>query len=127
MSLSDQPLLVPLEGEALWKMERAQALGDGILDAAFSMVLEGRRTDAEQSEYWLSRWRDAISRALSAMSRDIETAGSDFDLGHITYVCALDYLDFRHPDNPWWVQHPKLATWHDHVSERQSCKSTQPG
>jgi|GEM_PF-2631337 len=75
-------------------MERAQALGDGILDAAFSMVLEGRRTDAEQSEYWLSRWRDAISRALAAMSRDIETAGSDFDLGHITYVCALDYLDF---------------------------------
>jgi glutathione S-transferase len=125
-SLSDQPRLVPLGGEALWKMERAQALGDGILDAAFSMVLEGRRTDAEQSEYWLSRWRGAIGRALAAMSSDIETAGSDFDLGHITYVCALDYLDFRLADIPWRVQHPILAAWHDHVSERPSCKSTQP-
>lgn len=126
-SLSDSPRLVPVKGEALWKMERAQALGDGILDAAFSIVLEKRRIDAEQSEYWLSRWRDAINRALAEMNLDIATADKGFDLGHITYVCALNYLDFRHPDNPWREQHPKLAVWHDLVSERQSCKATQLG
>ena len=65
-ALGEGPRLLPAEGEARWQALRLQALADGVLDAAFSVVMELRRPESERSADWIGRWRTAISRAVLA-------------------------------------------------------------
>lgn len=120
------PTLLPLSGEARWQIERAQALADGLMDAAFALVTESRRDDAEQSEFWTGRWRAAITRSLAEMKATCPSADSEVDLGQISYACALGYLDLRHPDTAWRDLHPSLAQWLVTFSARDSFQMTAP-
>ena len=123
-TLADAPVLLPRNGAARWIVERAQALGDGVMDAAFNMVSERRRPEAEQSAYWMDRWRQAIDRGLSAMEEDVAQYGVDVDLGRITYVTALSYLDLRHADIAWRTSHSRLQDLYATFKERSSFTST---
>ncbi len=118
--------LTPNDGEARWQVLRQQALGDGILDAAFNTVIEGRRPEAQQSQSWNERWRAAIDRGLVAMDGEIDSLAQQANLAHITYACALGYLEFRLPDITWRTRHPRTATWFDAFAQRPSMISTQP-
>ena len=116
--------VVPKTRAAYFDCRRREALGDGVLDAAFQTVMEMRRPDAEPSQHWLGRWRSAIDRALVQMSEDV--AGDRFDLGDITYACALGYLNFRLPEIGWAERHADLASWFEAHSARASVQETQP-
>ena len=72
-SLDSATRLIPGDGAARWTVLRQQALGDGILDAAFNTVVESRRPEAQQSPSWNERWRSAIDRSLAAMDGEIES------------------------------------------------------
>ncbi|MCI5046381.1 MAG: glutathione S-transferase N-terminal domain-containing protein [Aquisalinus sp.] len=122
-SLSSDPELFP-QGENRWRAERAQALGDGIIDAAFNMVLESRRTDSEQSAYWMERWRGVILRGVAAAEEDLASYSGGFDIGLIAYASALGYLDFRHPEIAWRDNHADLAVWFEDISARRSMSAT---
>tara|TARA_Y100000052_G_scaffold27547_1_gene36141 strand:+ start:5913 stop:6530 length:618 start_codon:yes stop_codon:yes gene_type:complete len=118
--------LIPADGEARWSCLRRQALGDGVLDAAFSSVMETKRADAEQSAHWMTRWRNAILRSVAEMEKDVAGAGDRFDLGDITYACALGYLNFRLSDIDWAAMYPGLADWYQARAARSSMVETQP-
>ncbi|WP_291075129.1 glutathione S-transferase N-terminal domain-containing protein [Hyphomonas sp.] len=118
--------LLPVEGARRWAVLKAQALGDGILDAALSLVMESRRPDAQQSKFWQARWISAIHRGVDDIANDVRADDAVFDLGRISYACALGYLDFRLPDLDWRAPHPGLADWFSDMSGRESFALTAP-
>lgn len=120
-----EPLL-PTDGARRWSVLKAQALGDGILDAALSLVMESRRPEEQQSEFWQARWISAIHRGVDDMAEDIQADEASFDLGRISYACALGYLDFRLPDLNWRAPHPDLVEWFSEISRRESFVLTVP-
>jgi len=117
--------LIP-QGAARWSVLRLQALGDGILDAAFSLVMERRRPESEQSSSWIQRWTQAIDRSLNALEGEIEGFSGDVNLAHVTTGTALGYLDFRLADIDWRTPRPRMVTWYDTFSGRPSMIRTRP-
>ncbi len=118
--------LIPEDGVARWEALRRQALGDGLLDAAFSIVMERRRPESEQSAHWLGRWRAAIEHSLDAIEEEIAQLPERIDIGQIAFGAALGYLDFRLPDLEWRAGRPKAAAWFAAFAERPSMIATRP-
>lgn len=98
------------------------ALAQGLIDAAFAIVIEGRRPAERQWPDWIDRQRRAIDRLLPR----VETQDGRFDLGDIALAAGLGYLDFRLPDIAWRAAHPRLADWLDTVDQRPSMIATAP-
>lgn len=103
-----------------WRVMARVGLAQGLIDAAFTIVIERRRAAAQQSADWIARQRRAIERALPK----VDIASSRFDLGDITLACALAYMDFRLPEMSWRTTQPDLARWLDQVSQRPSMRAT---
>ena len=117
------PTLIPPTGEARWTVLRTQALADGILDAAFSLVVERRRPPAEQSAVWMDRWQAAILRGAAAAQTPADAA---WTLGEIALACALGYLDFRLAELDWRGISPGLAAWYAVAATRPAMVATNP-
>ena len=109
-----------------WAVQRAQALGDGVLDAAFNIVMERRRDDANQSEHWLARWENAILRSLPEIEKDIAARPEPFDIGQVTYACVFGYLDFRLPHIAWRERYPTMSDWWQMICQRESVANSVP-
>ena len=123
--LAGEPLL-PVSGGSRWSVLRVQALADGIMDAAFSIVMEQLRPEPERSSAWRDRWRAVILRATADANRDFPKLPDRFDLGQIAMAAALGYLAFRLPDIDWQTDAPLLATWWDETRQRASVLATRP-
>lgn len=125
-SLTPGNRLIPEKGPARWTVLRRHALADGILDAAFAVVMERRRPEGEQSPSWIERWSAAIGRSVDVLEKEIGSFPAETDLAHIAIGCALAYLDFRLPDLEWRTGHPETAKWFETFAERPSMKDTRP-
>jgi glutathione S-transferase len=125
-SLDVQISTLPIAGIARFNVLRQQAIADGIMDAAISIVMEIRRTDAERSTNWMTRWTTAINASLDVLETDIQTCPDPVDIGQIAIGCALGYLDFRLADLHWRTDRVNLTTWFDRFATRESMKLTLP-
>ncbi len=101
------------------------ALLQGMIDAAFDAVIEKRRPASGQWPDWIARQQRAVERGLAVVSK-MPRPERRFDLGDVSLVCLLGYLDFRHPSIAWRTNYPELAKWFDGVSQRTSVASTGP-
>ncbi|KAF0117706.1 MAG: glutathione S-transferase domain-containing protein [Hyphomonadaceae bacterium] len=122
--LSAENRLIPLDAQSRLEALQTQALADGIMDAAFSMVMEKRRIPIEQSAAWLERWRGAILRSMGAISEPRLDPAHPFDIGQIAIACALGYVEFRLPE----IAFPKaeiIDFWAE-LSQRPSVAQTAP-
>jgi glutathione S-transferase len=118
--------LIPGEPEARTLVLCAQALGDGIVDAAVSLLLEGRRPEVQRSPEMMARWRETIGRSVSAMEPLLARLGDGFTLGHLALGVSLSYLDFRLPSIEWRGGAAGLAAWHRDFSARPFVVETAP-
>ena len=126
-SLAPQPRLLP-DGRERWLIKRAEALADGVLDAAVACVMEARRPDGERSPGAVSHWRGQITRALAEMDEQLPELPDALNLGLIAFGCALGYVDLRHADLQWRDHHPGLALWFERFGARPSMVETRaPG
>ena len=114
------------EGAPGWAVRRCHALADGLIDAAFNIVIERRRPESERSASWIERWGGAIDRATAQVDAEVGELGAEPTLAHIAFGCAFGYLDFRLPDRPWREAYPKTAAWFAMFSERPSMVVTKP-
>ncbi len=121
---SDTPLLQT--AGAKWSIQNLESLGDGIMDAAFSLTMEKNRPAQEQSSFWKERWRGAIERTVSYISSLPELFEEELNIGQISVAIALDYLLFRHPEINWQSQSLDLTNWHASFSQRPHLKTTHP-
>ena len=109
------------DGEFAEVMART-ATAQGIIDAGYTAVIEGRRPEDRRSQDWIERQRTALDRLLMVA----QTRQGRFDIGDMSLACGLAYLDFRLPQLPWRREHPSLATWLDEVSQRPSMQKSKP-
>lgn len=119
------PELYP-EGAARWRVLTAEALADGVLDAAFAIVMERRRPEEQRSDTWLTRWRAAIERGLSAIDAEAAPVAGPVNAAQIALGAALGYMDFRLPDIGWREGRPALAAWYESFAQRPAMRETEP-
>ena len=111
-------------GAARWRALKFQAIGDGILDAAVPRrAAEGQSADEARTAV-IARYQLTVVRALDTLEAD--PPADHLDIGAITVACALAYLDFRYPHEPWRPTRPKLAAWFEKMSARPELTQTAP-
>ena len=125
-SLGAAATLFPPAGTGRWSALRAQALGDGILDAAVLRLLESRRPEAQQSADWAARQKRAIERSLDALEADRATLDGPVTIGQIDVGAALGYLDFRFAADDWRATRPGLTAWYEAFAARPSMQEIVP-
>jgi len=112
------------------EVKRWEAVADGILDAAVTIVLENRRPKKEQSADWTERQQRKIARALEFIAHELgENAhcmGTHFSLADVAVGTALGYLAFRFPEITWQESHANLARLYDKLMQRPSFIETLP-
>lgn len=113
-------------GADRWTTLTGEALADGVLDAAFSLVMERRRPEGERSNIWQSRWRASIDRALTAVEGDLGPFRGDITIAQVALGAALGYLDFRLHDINWRAPRPEVSAWFAAFSARASMQETAP-
>jgi glutathione S-transferase len=123
-SVGDALPMFPEHGAARWRALKQQALADGILDACVPRRGELAKPREEGRDALIARWRAAVERALDAL--EAEPPHKSMDIGSITVACALGYLDFRFPQEPWRPTPPRLAAWFEAFSQDPAVASTAP-
>ncbi|MFZ2870817.1 glutathione S-transferase N-terminal domain-containing protein [Zavarzinia sp.] len=120
------PSLIPATGPERTRVLTLQALADGVLDALVLRLLEGRRPEAERSAAWVERQMRAVARGLDALEDAVFGFGPALDVGQITVLALLGYLDFRFPADDWRDGRAALAGWFETASKRPSFLATLP-
>ena len=123
-SLGDAPPCIPSSGPARWRALTLAALGDGILDATQPRRREVALPQDDGRKEYIATQQGKVSRALDALEK--ETLGELETIGDITVACALGYLDFRYPNEPWRPGHPKLTAWYERVVKLPPMAQTMP-
>lgn len=112
-------------GSDRWVALRREACADGICDAAILARYEGFvRPQEKRWDVWSDAQISKFRRALQAL--ESESLGEAVDIGTLSIAIALDYLDFRFPQENWRSGHPKLEAWYQTVSVRESLVQTMP-
>jgi len=107
--------LFPRSGGARWLALKHQAMGDGIMDAAVARRGETQRPQEAARDALMARYKAAVDRTVAVL-----------DIGTISVGCALGYLDFRFPREPWRPAAPQLAAWFAAFSENPCMARTVP-
>jgi glutathione S-transferase len=114
-----------------------QALADGIMDAAYNLVMERRRPYKEQSSKWAANWSKEIIRSLGVVeSRFAELEASDggiadITLAHLSLASAISYLDFRLPEILYETTCVQVGAcsnslgWYERFKTRASMQATR--
>ena len=111
-------------GAARWRALKQQAVGDGMLDAAVLRRMEQGRPPEEARAAVMQRHAEAVTRSLDMLESD--PPADHLDIGTITLACALGYLDFRFPQEPWRPGHPRLEAWYARMAARPEMTQTAP-
>ncbi len=115
------------KGDSRWKALRLEATADGICDAAIIVRYETFvRPEPLRWVEWIDGQKNKFRRALGSLETEVSGFGSRFDIGTISVAIALDYVDFRYPEEAWRDHFPALALWHEDFTQRPSFKNTKP-
>lgn len=124
------PLLLPADRVAALPVRQAEALADGITDAAVAAFLEGMRPAERQDPAAIERQLGKISRGLTALEARVAQrkgcAGEALSIADIAIGCTLGYLDLRFAHLGWRASHPQLAAWAAGLLARPSFTTTAP-
>ena len=125
-SLASQCPVFPAGGTARWEALTDQATADGLMEAAVAIVMAKRTAGDDVPGSMISRWEDKIHGALNQMDTRAAAFGDAFDIGQVSFLCAIEYLMLRNPEIHWRTGRPNLAIWFDAVKERPSAVVTRP-
>ena len=125
-SIGDGPKMFPAAGPARWKALRQEALGDGILDATQPRRREIALPQDEGRQTYIALQQGKVKAALAVLEAEADSLGMLTNIGEITIACALGYMDFRYPNEPWRPGNPKLEAWYAKVSAMPAMTRTVP-
>ncbi|RUR54347.1 glutathione S-transferase N-terminal domain-containing protein [Vreelandella populi] len=120
-SLGEGAALVP--ANALAKTLALAGLGQGLMDAAFNVVISRKHAGSDVDETLLGKRRlAAIERSLTALETHTSVINGDTErtLGVIAVAVALSYLSFRLPEFNWENRCSALSAWHAQVAASES-------
>lgn len=112
----------------LWEVLTLEAMADGMLDAAVSMIYEARcRPEEKRFPDWVEAQWAKVARGLDAAEATwLPHLAGKVDAGQIALGCALGYLDFRFADRDWRHGRPGLAAWFAEFGQRPAMLETAP-
>lgn len=127
-SLDGKPLQ-PKDAAGYWQSQWWQALGNGMIDATISRVLETRRPADKQMPEKMQREEARIARAFDAGCHEYSggkfLVGTSFTLADLVLGVACQYIDLRYPHD-WRTHYPRLKQWFSGIGARPSFVSTLP-
>lgn len=127
-ALHDGPPRIPADREDRLRVLRAQALADGLADAANLRRNEALRPIERLHRPFVDRQDLAIGHALRAL--DGLAAGWMEDapplLDQLAAGGAVGYIRFRYAELPWRERCPALAAWETRFFERPAARATEP-
>lgn len=120
LDLEYGPSLFPTGEQERIQHLKWQSLADGIQDALLLWRSEISRTDQRSTDV-----QKAFERKIRACFNCLEAdavalSASQFGIGHISVMCALDYFEFRWGGSGWQTKFPALKQWHGELSQRES-------
>ena len=118
------PALIP-EEDRFGHMTRIH-LANGVIESTLLRRMEQVRPDGEKSAKFMTHLEARITRGLNRLDK-LRKPATDEPLSaeDITLLCALGYVDFRHPHD-WRSGSKKLAAWLEKTAERPSAKVSVP-
>lgn len=120
--------LIPA-GSERWRAQRWHALGQGMLDATVTRLLETRRAPDRQDAGVIRRQEEKIAAALrfadDRLGSDEFLVNNAFGIADIALGVALSYLDLRYTRD-WRGAYPRLTRWLGAVGRRPSFTATAP-
>ena len=126
-SLHDHARIFPASGEPRLAALILQALGDGMMDAALAIVMEGRRPEAFRYGAWIDRQRHKIAQGLDRLENEADSlAEGGLTIGQIAVACFLGHAEYRNVITDWRGAHPKVSAWYDGFCQRPSMQETAP-
>lgn len=127
-SLHEKERMFPPEGPARWRSLRRDALADGMLNAAYLVMVEGRREESYRLPTWVDHQWSKIERGLDQLEAEAPDFGGGhiIDVGLISVCCCLGFFDFRFAGKDWRRGRPKLADWFAAIAQRPSLIETAP-
>ena len=130
--LSDTPQLIPQDTIQTFDVLCWEALADGLIDAAYNIVMERKRAKEEQSALSLNNWSSEILRTLEYIETHFSELGDNTTLAHLALASAIGYLDFRLPEMlyestcPQVTVCPNVLDWYEAFKTRPAMQATQP-
>lgn len=126
-ALGGAPKLIPVAGDARWRVLRTQALADGVLDASILVFYERRhRPEALQWSSWIDGQSQKARQGLDALNAEAATWSDAVDLGQVATAAALGWLEFRSVLGDLRPGRDALFTWYDRFRTRASMVATAP-
>lgn len=125
----DGKSITPKDAAGYWQTQWWQALGNGVLDAAVTRVLEMRRPEDKQMPSKIAREEARIHRATAAAEGRFKggqyLVGSRFSLADLALGVAMQYVDFRYAHD-WRSRAPRVSEWLAAIVQRKSFQETLP-
>jgi len=118
--------LLPASGTRRWDSLTRVALADGTIDAAILIRHERVRAAEKQSQDWIAWQLRKVYAGLDHLEHAVETFGDALDLGQIAVACALGYMPLRIAELEGLTKWPRLNTWYEALSQRESFRLTKP-
>lgn len=109
-----------------WELKTLYSLTRGILDSSVEWQQDRMRGVEGESEFWQQRYKASIERGLNYIQKKLGLFPKEFSALHINLICALEYLEFRHPDYEWQELHTELKEWILKYRQRESLIATYP-
>ena len=126
-SLHDRAPLFPGSGEPRFDALVLQALGDGMMDAALSIIVESRRPEEFQYGPWFERQRQKIAQGLDYLENRADSLSEGgLTIGKIAVACFLGHAEYREVITDWRGDHPKVSAWYEEFRQRPSMQQTAP-
>ncbi len=118
------PSLYGSETADIWEILVLEALADGMMDAAVNLRYElVNRPEALRWPEWAAAQWARIDAGLDHLSGRIAQLAAPH-IGTIAVAAALEYLDFRHPQQAWRSRYPALSDWVSEFSNEEIMTAT---
>jgi glutathione S-transferase len=110
-----------------WRALGLAALGDGISEAALTVVLEKRVAEDKRRADVISYQRSIVMNSITTLERFCPRFPQTPTIGEIAVACALGYVDYRLPELEWRARNPHLSAWFEKFEKFPSMIDTGPG
>lgn len=123
--------LIPQDVGSKIKVRRWEALADGVCDATVAVVIEKRKAATAQSEAFIAKQIDKVTRGLQVLNGDLGEnkwcVNNTFSLADVAVGCMLGYVNLRFSDAvDLTAEYPNLERLNAALLKRQSFKDSQP-
>lgn len=119
-------IVIPADRSGRLAMLRRHALANGLMEVSVLRRVESIRAQDPDRDKNIARQETITKRALDRLEAMGAALDERLDLGNVSIIIALDYLDFRFPGDAWRKNRPALTAWYERYSKRDSLEATVP-